>query len=73
MDRYYRGEPSNFNHKELKDILDNIRADFIIRYKKDDYIDELYSDTRLLFSTEKSIIGHTYIENYYTNIKENKR
>ena len=72
VDRYYRGEPSNFNHKELRAMLDNIHAEFIIRYKKDEYIDELYSDTRLLFSTEKKILGHTYIENYYTNIKEHR-
>lgn len=70
IDRYYRKKPSRFNHDELKYILDHIKGECIVRYKKDDYIDKLYSDFKILFETEKNILGHKYIERYYTNLKD---
>lgn len=68
IDKYYRGDCSEFDHVKLRKRLDTLRGKWIVRYNKEPLTSELYKDVRVLFETSKSMFGTEYIEVYYTNL-----
>ncbi len=68
VNRYYRGKCNEFNHIQLRDIVNNIKGKYILRYNDSEFIRNLYKNNKILFETTKNLIGTEYREIYYTNI-----
>lgn len=68
IDKYYRCDCSSFNHKKLRDTINNINGKWILRYNDDRYINELYGGKIVLFETTKHMGFSVLKEKYYTNI-----
>ena len=68
INRYYRLNCKDFDHEELRDYISNLKSKWILRYRKNDYIDKLYKDYKVLFETHKNILGNDIVQVYYGNI-----
>lgn len=67
VNRYYRGNCKEFNHEQLRDVANNIKGKWLLRYNDDEYIRDLYKNNKLILETSKNLIGTDYKEVYYTN------
>lgn len=63
--KYYRNS-NNFNHSELKDILSNTKAKWLLTYNKNELIQSIYRDYNI-HEIVRSMHGIKYKELYITN------
>lgn len=70
INRYYRCNSSEFNHKQLHDRVQSLKGKWVVRYNDEPYTADLYRDTKILLKTTKNIIGTDFTEIYYSNICE---
>lgn len=68
IDSYYREKCSEFNHKKLRENLDTLKGNWVVRYNEEPLTASLYKDTKVLFKTSRNLIGTNYVEVYYTNM-----
>ena len=65
VNKYYRCNSSEFNHKELRDRIENIQAKCIITYNDNENIRSLYKDSKYKMEQIERNIGHKYNELYF--------